>query len=305
MANLEKEPLKTTLNHPWSLKYWDMHNQFYWAPHYLGLKSIPKKHIASNKQQLIIPTEEVKQGASLYTRSHQYDALKEKNLTQEEILNHLFALTFAIAPSRVIDALFAQPLAIASSGHFVSLGREMRHRYGWGKSENVTTSDGFFVCDNALIGVELKLDARSSAQQILKYAYLFLEEERICAPREFCGLLYIVPEHAIATHWKHCGLASAQIDADFLQKHPPKTISKRILQSVEENSDAYAELFKKMRLAVISWTDLANAMNALISGLDTSAMGEETLYRLLHGFAHQLHLHQKTGIAPDTNAAAR
>jgi len=63
---------------------------------------------------------------------------------------------------------------------------------------------------------------RSSSwpEQIIKYAALLTLEELHKGPREQLGLLFIVPESAIESHWKKCGLKGASFTPGrFLKQH--------------------------------------------------------------------------------------
>lgn len=287
---------KAPINHPWSLKYWDLHNQIYWDPKYIGLSSVPKKQCEIVGDHMLVPLEQINIDASLYTRQRKYDALKEHCLSWEEILNHLFDITFAIAPSQIIHQLFAEPLGIAANGSCHSFGREIKQRFGWKKSENTTTPDGIFFSDQTLIGVELKLKATSSPEQIIKYVSLFVQEELLYGKRNNHGLLYILPEQGIAKHWQHCGLSSSTIDGSFLDKHPLAK-PRRVVSLLNEHEAEFRRILDNLMLHVISWSQLLEAIEAILSRLDVTNMGEETIYKLLHGFRHQLLMHRDTGIS--------
>ena len=139
----------------WNLKYWDIADDFYWVPNYLGLKSIGRKKWTERDGLICIPSEQVNRAGPLYTRERKAAQNVEYLRKKEEILNHMFDLTFAIAGNSVVRELLIEPLGFKDRGPFESLGREVRDRYGWG-NRNVTQQDGLFESPQSIVGVELK-----------------------------------------------------------------------------------------------------------------------------------------------------
>ena len=161
-----------------------------------GSVSVPESKIAANAH-------------ALYSRRPMSKPEDIRGLInhKEEILNHIFNVTFGIAGDDIISKLFCEPLVIQDSGPFVSLGREIKKRYGL--ADNITQQDALFVTDRSVIGVELKLDSKSSADQIMKYVALMnFEEARANQPMHL-GLMFIVPQKAVRAHWRSVGLEFA------------------------------------------------------------------------------------------------
>ena len=164
----------------WNEKYWDMIVNLYETPSHMGWKRIQRKNWVTENGMVSVLATDIAAGAhALYSREPQSDPEKiRKSLSnKEEILNHIFNFTFAIAGDPIISRLFCEPLGIDDHGPFLSLGREVLERYDL--AENVTQQDGLFVSDNAIIGVELKLGSKSWPIQIIKYAALMVSEEKL------------------------------------------------------------------------------------------------------------------------------
>lgn len=280
----------------WQAKYWDIIEQLYWRPDYIGLKSINQKKWVHQEGVICVPIDMVNKSGPLYTRQHKAEELLNKLRRYEEVLNHVFDITFAIAPDNVIEEIFYEPLGFSDIGPFESVGREVRSRFSWGASENITQADGFYVSDRSIVATELKLKSFSDPLQIIKYAALFVLEEKYSGRKEQLGLLYIIPQNALSKHWSKCGLTTNQINADFLDQIERERLPKyiQVLLELEENS--FRDVLDRIELQAISWSDLYRKIQEKIHGLDISNPGEQTLYKLLSGFLKSLEAHKDTGI---------
>jgi hypothetical protein len=282
---------------PWNDKYWDMLNNLYWTPRYLGFKSIPRDRWRVDGDRVLIPKELIQTSTGpLYFRSRKYDDLKSYLHEQEEILNHVFDLTFAIAGDDVINRVLCKPLGLDDAGPFKSIGREVGERYGWRPQENVTQQDGFFVSPKSLIGVELKLGSKSWPEQVAKYLALMMWEEQGTGARDDLGLLFVVPATALAEHWSDVGLTSSVIDPGFVDRLDRGRLPSRIRSLFEESPEALKDLASRLRLAVVSWGQLRSELVTYVENLDMSKPGDQSLHKLLGGLCDQIDRHGKTGI---------
>ena len=281
----------------WNRKYWDILEQLYWTPKYLGLSSISQKKWEKKDGFVCVPEESVNKSGPLYTRGTKSSDLREKLLCQEEPLNHVFDLTFAIAGDAVFERLFCEPLDFEDNGPFESLGRETNERYGWGKSENVTQHDGLYITPRSIIGTELKLGSTSWPEQIAKYAALFLSEEKVLGKRENIGIVFVLPESSLAGHWKKCGLDGPRISSTFIGQLKSDDLPKRIRGLLEEESDSLRDVFDRMRLAAITWAQLKQNISEIESVLDMTSPGDQTLLKLLSGFRAQIEEHSGTEVS--------
>ncbi len=279
----------------WTNKYWDILNHFYWWPPYIGLRSISQKKWTKQDGKVCVPAELVNMAGPLYCREQKFEDLENHLLGNEEILNHIFDLTFSIAPDFVINESFLKPLGYDDEGSFQSIGREVNDRYSW--NGNVTQQDGFFVSDNSAIAVELKLKSSSWPEQVLKYSALLAWEELHKGSRENLGLLFIVPAYSIDNHWKKCGLNGPTIDRSFLDTKWKKKLPDEISNLIENNFEQVASVLDRLKINVISWSDLRNSLLEIHSTLDLSHRGDQTLSRLLSGFLAQLDAHRDTGLS--------
>ena len=280
----------------WNRKYWDMLTNIFWTRRYMGLESIHKKKWTMSQEHICIPKSEVPASGGIYVRKRGEAELLKYLRSQEEILNHVFDLTLAIASDEVVRRLLFNPLGFDGSGPIESLGREVKVRYGW--KRNVTQQDGFFVSPESIVGVELKLGSETTSEQVLKYVTLMHCEEVITGTRPNVGLLFIVPEASRDTLWEQCGIsASGEIDGLYLDGVDTRDLAKHMQTSIRENGEAFEGLLNRLKLAVISWSELDEAMSEIATRLEPDRAGDQTLIKLLEGFQAQLRDHDGTGMA--------
>lgn len=281
---------------PWNDKYWDMIGNLYWTPRFLGLKSISRKAWRVEGDFVSIPRDFAEQSdGPLYSRVRKLSDLRTYLAGQEEVLNHFFNLAFSIMPDGVIARLLCRPLSIEDPGPFDSLGRDLALRYGWKASENVTQPDGFFLSARSLIAVELKLTSTSWPEQLAKYIALMLWEERQTGQRTNLGLLFIVPELAIESHWETLGLETEKIDSGFIGRLDTAKLPRRIIDLFEATSDDVRRIAAQLSMSVVSWSSLIQELQSIEAELCSSSVGEQTLLRLLTGFRTQIETHSGTG----------
>lgn len=279
----------------WNRTYWDIHEQLYWEPSYLGLKSIPERKLVRTDETVAIPLSETNARGPLYRRLGNAKELRQRLHGYEEILNHIFDLTFAIAPDDLINRTLVQPLGLPDGANFETLRRSLGERYGWGQG-NTLQPDGLFVCDTLAVAVELKLDARSSPNQVMKYAALLTWEEIHGGKKLGLGLLYIVPKADLPMHWHKCGLSGPTIDAEFLAQEMKRKLPPKIAALIEKHPDKVRSTLSRMQLHAISWHQFRDLLLAEQRGLDVTQRGDQTLFRLMNGLLAQLEVHRGTGL---------
>lgn len=276
----------------WHEKYWDAVEQLYWAPSHLGLKSISKSKWIVDTEFIRIPKGEVKPGRSIYTRIKTFKDNAARMRSLEETLNHIFNITFAIAPDPIISKLLHQQIGFDDNGPFERFGREIAERYGWGDS-NVTQPDGFFVSDASILSVELKLGSPSWPQQVLKYLVLTCFEEQRTGPRGQVGILFITPEKQPDRLWQQVAAANGTLAPDYLNQFDPAKLKSPVLRKAVEGNRAHLEgLLQRFALRHTSWAELLASCQAVVAGLNRGNIGDETLARLLGGFIAAVQAHR-------------
>lgn len=218
-------------------------DQLYWSPPYLGMRSIPQGHWQKQDGLICIPEGLVNKTGPLYRRERKISELKTYLNGSEEILNHIFDLTFSIAPDSMINDILLKPLGFNDSGPFESIGRESAKRYGWGDYNNITQHDGFFVTEQSAVGVEIKLLSKSSPEQIAKYAALITWEELHTGLRKQIGLLFVVTDFAIKSFWRKSGLDGPFVNGNLINTDWKRRLPQAVLELFAKHREHVASVF--------------------------------------------------------------
>ena len=271
----------------WSSKYWDIVRQLYWTPKYLGLKSIKKEHWITEGDRVSIPAIFVKdKSGPLYIRDIKENEMIEKLMTYIDPLTHIFNLTFSIAADFVVADLFFTPFGFTDKTNFRNIGRERRKDYDWGKYENVAQPDAFFVGEQSIVGVELKINNRASLEQIIKYTALMVMEEKKAKKEYNLGMLFIIPKSAAAKHWKRCKLNGPDINAGTLDLIDIEEMPKKIQELIANDEYHFKNALDRLQLKFITWDNFQQNIKNIHDHDNT----EETLKRLLNGFTEQANI---------------
>jgi len=271
----------------WNDKVWDLITNIYWTPRFIGLKS--KNEPGSTRS---------------WTRNLRADSLRKYLETQEEVLNHFFNITFAIAPYDVLSTILCSQFTFKDTGRFESYGQEFSC---WRETENVTQPDGLFVSEYSIVATELKLNASSSVEQLAKYAGLMSCLEKHSQQKNL-GLLYIVPERSTAALWKQIGFLQPEQRGQAAPCHLSRKCADRFLdkvpskirQTFEKKGLDLESALRRVEVAVVTWTWLRDKALEVEQERET----DKTLQRLLQGFAAQIEAHRPTGIIKSTAAKA-
>lgn len=260
----------------------------------LGLVSIPKSEWGDDPEKIVIDRSRVSNGGSLYARK----GTAAQNLTRmkglEENLNHIFDIAFGIAPCWVIERLFLRPLGMHDAGPFKRIGREVDTRYV-GFSGNPTQQDAYFVSARSLIGVELKIGAKTWPGQVLKYLALMVAEEKLKGRRDQLGLLYVTPNDEPAKVFAEAGIDPPGVLPNGFVRSVPKRQKNQFLEKLLANDSAHFEdAASRLVIRNASWKHIADDARKIATEADQAPPRDETLARLMSGFAEAVGEHAGT-----------
>ena len=268
---------------PWNDAYWEILDYIYWEPRLVGLKSERSDDPSPPK-------------GTMYRRSFKASELRPRGEREEVMLNHVFTLFAAIAPSALLERLFAISFGWTDVRSLRSLRQREHQRYGLSENENGTQHDGYLVGDNALIGVEFKLGASTSLRQVLKYAVLMAAEQALTGRREQLGLIYIVPEGRVARIAAQIGLAEGGFTPNARQSVAEATLNLPMRRLADMHAVVLADTLDRLHLRVISWSALAADLASARDELTDGGPGGEAIGNLIEGYLAQMRCHGGTGL---------
>ena len=284
----EKGETNPSVETSWTSKYWDMIGQLYWAPQYIGMKSISQRHWQIKDEYVLIPREMVNRDGPLYCRDKKIDLFYEYMRRQEESFNHIFDFAFATLTGDVTAEIFSGVCAVPADESYLSLGQEMRKRFGWTQHENVTAPDGLFTGEKSILAVELKFNAKTSLDQLAKYLMIMLSEEEYLAQEKDLHLLYIFNAPPERTLLPQLGIESLEdLSVDILIG---QVKNKRTRSYLEERHEKAQRALERLSIQAVHWQDFTMRLELFCAALSDSR-GERTIRNIIEGLIKEIKAH--------------
>jgi hypothetical protein len=152
-----------------------------------------------------------------------------------------------------------------------------------------------FVSASSAVAVELKLGAKSSPNQLLKYVPILGWEEEASGSRQQLGLLFIVPTAAIGKHWSACQFEGPTVDRSFVARFASGALHKKLSGTVRDllqgKPEKLASVLDRVKLAVASWEDLVGCRHKIQAKLQQSHPGDQAFDLLIRGLTAQVKGH--------------
>ena len=238
----------------WIESYYQALEFFYWEPQHLGRK----KHIDSKFNSL------------KKVQSH----LRAMEVT----LNHNLNLFFLLAPGSVRAQLFNRLFGRAFAGEHRLHGRGVGEAYGMAGS---TQPDFFFTSDYNVVAIEMKIAAKSSISQVLKYVLLGLAEE-LESGRQKVHHLGFLGNCDFASQWKERFRDPAELKkaasqanlASFLSRHP---------SHLRAHLPRFAEILETLHIGFSTYTDFASFLEASQPSASDESDGASVYRKLIQG----------------------
>lgn len=281
----------------WTDKYWDLVDDYYWDMPSLGMEPIPKDRVEKHTEHVCVPADLLnKNGGRLCRRV----GTAKENLgalrSDEVALNHLLNIGLACLADSVLADLVFSPVGIKSSQPITNVNKDFGRRYNIVGGQNITQHDGFYVSENASVGLEIKLKAKSSWDQIAKYAHLHLLEESHSGHKKDLGLLYLMPASALRDFNAKFQIPRKAVAEAIISRAVKQPEPKGILKRIAADPARYADALERMTIIGMSWTAWVSEIGRSASFVDTTTAGGETLRKVLDGLSSAVRDHIGTEV---------
>jgi hypothetical protein len=258
MAGERREPNRAEES-SWVRRYFDAIIFFYLEPQHLGRIKNPKAIVQNEKQAL-------------------------KRLEKIEVtLNHSLNQFFSIAPisyrREFFETVFRKPFDLDLFFH----GFGVETTYGLPDS---VQADFLFTSSNAVASIEMKIDAKTSSDQVLKYCLLGLAHERDTGIEKKHFLMLLAPVSSRSL-WKE-GYASVSAAKDAIAQHDLDAFIRKHPSWVSECLPRLRQIVEGIELQQISYRDLSKIFNEKQPSPADTSPGAEVLRRLIGGFLREL-----------------
>ncbi len=242
----------------WIDSYYEALEFFYWEPQHIGRK----KHADG--------------------RLRTVDQVQRHLRRMETTLNQLLSQFFLLAPTSLRNRLFERLFDEEFRRPFVSLGRDVDELFSLQKA---TQPDLLFVSDREVVAIEMKIGAKCSVEQVLKYALLALAVE-IRTGRTMAHRLALLGHGDFARQWQERFTSPAELvralrDADidaFLAKTP----------QFQEYADRLTDIVTESRFSYFDYADLAGFLRAERPSDHDQTAGAEVYRKLIDGVLAEL-----------------
>lgn len=247
----------------WIDSYYDALHFFYWEPQHIGRK----KHDSAEFNTL--------------------DKVKIHLRRIEVTLNHNLNQFFLLAPTSLRNSLFNELFDLEFGHPFVMYGGSVDNEL---KLISSMQPDFLFASDTETVAIEMKVGAKSSISQILKYALLGLAVEmHVGAPREH--YLALLGVGKFSNQWQEqfestadLRIALARMDlSSFLNRQPIR---------FREHQHRFNEIVTNLNLAFISYSGLATFLHSVLPPDSDKSIGAEVYRKLITGLLGELNNRQ-------------
>ena len=200
-----------------------------------------------------------------------------EHLRAKEVpLNHLFSIFFSLAPAalsaRLISAI--APDITSSSADLINSSAFRRS-----KLRGICQPDLLLIVDGRPVFLELKLQAKTSKEQLLKYA---LAGETIGANRDTPPALVLVGRSA-----KFAAADIFEREREAGSLIVPAKIERRAF-SVDVSPERLVEAARRMPIFRASYADIRNHLLSELETISTEVEGGQTLRKLVVGMVYVL-----------------
>lgn len=236
----------------WNRQYYDNMAFHFWEPHHIGRTRNPDSRIRTEAEA----------------------TAKLRGL--EVVLNHQMELFFRLAPDGLVRDLFSNAFGVDFADTYRVIGREFHQLFA---VEGLTQPDLLFEGTRATVAIELKLGAKTSLEQIVKYATLFALMQ---PARKAYGLVLMGPK-GFQDLWREKFQAPADL-SPALAGLDHSTLPGRLRRHLERRGNDVDVLLAQMKIGFLSYGDF----HARLADEAKRGPHHDTYQRLLAGMMAEL-----------------
>ena len=222
----------------------------------------------------------MKNPESAYTT---YDKAMTNMQKKEVSLNHLANIFFSFLPSDLLHQFFLQSVQKSLQADEYDLFVRSLDKVVQGIGD-FTQPDIFFVGEQNTISLEMKIGAKSSLEQLMKYAFLHYKEQETSGVQKVHHLIYL-------GKWAFTSLREEKFDDVEALKNAFTTYqipqkSKKWKISLGQYTQEIRSMVEQMNISYILYTDLKQFC---LDNLPDQKANRQ-LYKLLQGMIEELEM---------------
>lgn len=237
----------------WVYAYYEALEFLYWEPQHLGKQAERPRYTSAAK-----------------VRAH---------LGQMEVtLNHNLNQFFALAPDSLRNDLFGRVFGTTFHDPFRLVGRDVGQRF---RLQSAVQPDLLFLSGEQTVAIEMKLGAKSSITQVLKYALLGLAVELV-RKRELQHHLLYLGVGPFSRLWTE-QFADAKALHQVLTVTDLETFLKTRPAHFRHHSQRFAQIVNQLSISYITYSTLANELTRMAPDATEDSPGGQVYRKLIGG----------------------
>jgi hypothetical protein len=243
----------------WNSVYYDVIQEYYWDPKLIGRVPAVPPIFANDKEML-------------------------GNLRRMEVsLNHLLALFFSLAPQDYISGLESTVFGDTTDKAYRNIGIfELRRT----TPHDPTQPDVFMASADTCFSVEVKIGAKSSLEQVVKYALLHCWHEKKEGKPLASRLLYLTPRpegKTWAENFTDVGCMKAALDAFDFNGFLEKTKMSKDLTAAELEAAS-----RSLQVAHITFARFHEITKTYAGAIPPGERYADSARKIIDGLVHEL-----------------
>ena len=247
----------------WTSEYYDVMEFYYWEPQHLG--KIKNKESRFNNEKKAL----------------------QHIQNMEVSLNHLFNVFFRLTPSSFTHKMISEFFNKKIEEKFTLQGR-----YAVSKFSALVQPDLLLSSNETNLSIEMKIGAKSTLEQIYKYALLHWLEQNQNKKTKKSLLLYIGKDD-FTNLWSERFSTIEELKKNVLSSNIEKLQNKASkVESVEINWDEVQDLVGKTIITYCSYSQFASFLKIFIGQISVNSEASETIEKLFNGLYCELERRQ-------------
>lgn len=247
----------------WLDSYYEAVEFFYWEPQHLGRKKHPEAKLNS------------------------VDKVLKRLRRMEVTLNQNLHQFFSLAPARLCSQIFEHAFKESMTGPFDLYGRNVDQLFNL---QSAMQPDLLFTSKSEVASIEMKIGAKCSVSQVLKYALLGIAiEQHFNRPLKH-GLI-LLGSGNFENQWQE-GFASLAELRSALEAADQRTFMHRQAAHLRGSLDRFLSVVAEMRIAFLNYRELATFLRSAAPHEADESPGAEVYRKLVQGMIDELCLRQ-------------
>jgi hypothetical protein len=253
----------------WIDSYYEAVEFFYWEPQRLR----PKSDAAAELAML----------AKTAKKSSKLDGVLNRLRQMEVTLNHNIKQFLLLAPDSLRNDLFGKMFNRPFKGTFVMQGRDVDTEF---KLDNCTQPDFLFISELDVVSIEMKVNAKCSVDQVLKYALLGLAVEMQQGPKKH--YLTLLGSGDFVKQFRGKRFDSPDKLTTDIKKEELNLFLRNKPRRFRERQECLQEIVNKMQVQFLNYAEFVAFLENAAPLLVDQSPGAEVYRKLIAGLCKEI-----------------